>query len=109
MTFEAIGDPRIETEYSDEYETVMVIDLQNESGDIGDVWVVAGVPDYLRGTARASGSQRGLMSVRVFGDGVDMWCPGVFRVADADYTTIANAVVAACEQSALKVHRSRFQ
>jgi hypothetical protein len=46
MTYEILGNPRIETEYSDQWETTMVIDLVREDGVAGDVWIVAGVPDY---------------------------------------------------------------
>src|SRR5215831_17137193 len=50
-TYELIGTPRIESEYSDEYETVMVIDLRRSDGETGDVWICAGVPRSDRGTS----------------------------------------------------------
>jgi hypothetical protein len=106
-----ISTPRIESEYSDEYETTMVIDLVREDGAIGDVWIVAGVPDYLRGSSDAARTQAGYTSVRVFGDDVDMWCPESFRVADEDghYQSVAEDVLAACAAVALGVHRQAMR
>lgn len=106
MTFTVIGTPRIESEYSDAWETTMVFDLQREDGETGDVWIIAGVPDYNRGSASASGSQYGYETVRVFGDSVDMWCPESFRIADEDgcYQSVRDAVIAACETAARLTH-----
>jgi hypothetical protein len=105
MNYEVIGTPRIEREYCDEYEAAMVIDLKREDGETGDVWIVAGVPAHLQGTAQAAGHTRGLASVRVFGDSPDMWCPESFRPGDDDYGQVAADVVAACEPAALKTWR----
>ena len=108
-TYTVMSRPRIEPEYSDKYETTMVIDLKRDDGEIGDVWIVAGVPDYNRGSSDAGGTQRGYETVRVFGDCVDMWCPESFRVPDEDgcYQTVCDEIVSACESVALKAHRAQ--
>lgn len=110
MPYELIGTPRIETEYSDEYETVMVCDLKRHDGVIGDVWIVAGVPDYLRGSSNASNTQRGYEQVRIFGDSVDMWCCAPFQTPDEDgrYSTVMYEVIEACEKAAIQTHRERM-
>lgn len=110
MAYELIGQPRIEPEYDDEWETVMVCDLRRDDGATGDVWIVAGVPDHMRGSSEAAGTQRGYERVRVFGDSPDMWCPESFRPGDDDayYGDIVADVVAACEAPALAVHRARM-
>ena len=109
LTYELIGTPRIEAEYSDDYETTMSCDLRRTDGVSGDVWIVAGVPDYLRGTADAARTQRGYETVRVFGGSPDHWCPESFRPADDDYSDVRDGVIAACESTALRVHRDRRQ
>jgi hypothetical protein len=108
MKYELIGTPRRIESDSDEHETVMVIDLRREDGATGDVWIAAGVPDYLRGAAQAAGSQHGLLDVRVFGDAVDMWCPESFQIADEDggYSGVAADIIAACGDAALTAHRA---
>jgi len=105
MTYEVIGTPRIEAEYSDEYETTMVVDLRREDGATGDVWIVAGVPDYQRGSSDAARTQSGYQRVRVFGDCPDHWCPKSFWPTDEDYESLAEEVIAACEKTALQTHR----
>ncbi len=107
MTYEIVGSPKIQAEYCDEYEAAMVIDLKREDGATGDVWVVAGVPGHLQGTAQAAGHTMGLASVRVFGDSPDMWCPESFRPLNEgeSYSRIAADVVEACEGAALKAWR----
>jgi hypothetical protein len=52
MKYEVVGTPRVQDEYSDERETTMVIDPVR-NGQTGDVWVVVGVPGYLRGRSHA--------------------------------------------------------
>jgi hypothetical protein len=79
MTYKLIGTPRIEAEYSDRYETTMVVDLRREDGVTGDVWIVAGVPESDRGSSDAARTQEGYLTVRVFGDSPDHWCPESFR------------------------------
>lgn len=81
-------------QYCDEWETVMVAELVREDGETGDVWIVAGVPPYQRGTAKAAGHEYGLRSVRVYGDSPDYWCPDSFDPADVD------EMIAAVEESA---------
>lgn len=118
MKYEVVGAPRIESEYCDAWESVMVIDLQREDGETGDVWIVAGIPEYQRGTALASSgcesiaasAYPGMMTVSVFGDSVDTWCPDSFKVRDEDgyYQTVRDDVIAACERSALTAHRQRL-
>jgi hypothetical protein len=101
MTYELIGEPRIGAQYSDEWETTMVADLRREDGETGNIWIVAGVPAYLQGTARAAGHTSGLERVRVFGDSPDMWCPDSFDHEDSD------AMLDAVEDAALRRHRER--
>lgn len=100
-TFTVIGQPRIKREYSDEWETTMVIDVRRNDGVEGDVWIVAGVPDYLQGTAAACGSEQGLLDVRVFGDSPDCWCPASLDPADMD------AILEAVSAVALATHKAR--
>lgn len=111
MTYELIGQPRIESEYSDEWETTMACDVRRDDGVTGDVWIVAGVPDYLRGSSEAAHTQRGYERVRVFGDSPEHWCPDVFVKPDwADIDVIATVhddVLAALESAALAAHRER--
>jgi hypothetical protein len=107
MNYELIGAPRIEAEYSDEWETVMVCDLKREDGQTGDVWIVAGVPDYQRGSSEAARTQHGYETVRVFGDSPDHWCPESFRPADGEYPEVAADIVTSIEDQALATHRER--
>jgi len=106
LSFELVGTPRIEAEYSDQYETVMVCDLKRSDGETGDVWIVAGVPACHVGSANACGSQVGFLNVRVFGDSVDMWCPESLRVAaeDGRYDTVRESVVEAVRKVAIQTH-----
>jgi hypothetical protein len=97
-----IGRPRVQPEYCDEWETVMVIDLRRDDGEEGDVWIVAGVPDYRRGSSAAAGTQDGYQTVRVFGNSPDTWCPDNFD-ADDDL-----AILDACMAAALRAHRERL-
>lgn len=110
MTYELIGTPRIENEYCDEYETTMVIDLMREDGVTGDVWIIAGVPDYNQDSAKAAATDRGYETVRVYGDCVDVWCPKSFRIADevGSYRSVIDGVVASCQSAAIKAHRERM-
>jgi hypothetical protein len=108
MTYQLIGRPRIEASYSDRYETVMVCDLRRSDGAIGDdVWIVAGVPESDRGSSDAAGTERGYLTVRVFGNSPDHWCPESFRPDDAEsYQEIAAGVVEAVRTAALATHRA---
>ena len=101
MTYALIGTPRIESEYSDEYETTMVCDVRRGDGVTGDVWIVAGVPDYQRGSSDAARTQYGYERVRVFGDSPDSWCPASLDADDAD------DIIATCESVAIATHRAR--
>ena len=85
----------VEDQYCDQWETVMVAELVREEGETGDVWIVAGVPPYQRGIAKAAGHEHGLRSVRVYGDSPDCWCPESFDPADVD------EMIAAVEEAAL--------
>ena len=102
MTYELTGTPRIESEYSDQWETTMVCDVIREDLVRGDVWIVAGVPDYHRGSSEAARTQRGFRTVRVFGDSPDMWCPASLDYQDAD------EIIASVENAALATHRARI-
>lgn len=109
MTYELIGSPYIENAYCDAWETTMVCDLRRSDGETGDVWIVAGVPDYLRGTSNAARTQYGYEQVRVFGDSPDHWCPASFCPMDGDYAEVIAGVVTACQSAALAAHRARMQ
>lgn len=106
MTYELIGSPRIEPEYCDQWETTMVCDVRREDGVIGDVWIVAGVPDYQRGSSEAARTQRGYETVRVSGTSPDHWCPPTFQ--DADLEGVSQGVIEACMSVALAMHRTRM-
>jgi hypothetical protein len=113
MKYEVIGQPRIESEYSDQYQTVMVIDLKREDGVTGDVWIIAGVPDSQQGSSDAARTQYGYQEVWVFGDSVDMWCPECFQVPDADgsgcYYDVMSDIIEACCKAALTAHREAYR
>ena len=104
----------IEAEYSDRWETVITVDLPETDTypEITGIWLVAGVPDYLRGTAQAAGSNRGLEQVRVYGDSPAMWCPdlllNLFATDPCPLRAAAAAVISACEDAALTLHRERL-
>lgn len=106
--YTVLGTPRVEAEYSDDYETVMVIDIRRDDGETGDVWIVAGVRDYNRASSDAARTQYGYQSVRVFGDSIDTWCAASLQEADEDggYSTLAEEIVSACVPSALLTHRN---
>jgi hypothetical protein len=107
MTYELIGTPAVQDEYSDEYETVMTVDVRRSDGEDGpEVWIVAGVPDHLQGTAKAAGHQTGLMSVRVFGDNPACWCPDSLRPEDGNYRAVADAIIEAVHDVAIATHRA---
>lgn len=107
-TYRAYGRPSIETEYYDDYETVMVVSVERSDGVTGDMWVVAGVPDYLQSQVVHCG-QRGLASVRVFGDNVHMWCPDALLDPDEDgrYSELAKTIADTAREMALKAHFAR--
>lgn len=111
MTYELIGSPSIETQYSDEWETTMVCTVQREDGVEGDVWIVAGVPDCQRGSSEAARTQVGYCTVRVFGDYIDTWCPDSLRVKDEDgsYATLCDEILSAVAPDALPIHRDRVR
>ena len=90
---------RVEPEYSDEYETVCVIDLKRNDGETGDVWIVAGVRPQDRGTVQACGTQAGFRRAWLYGDSRDCWCPASFANDDAD------AILEACQAAAIKAPR----
>ena len=104
MTYELLGKPFVESEYSDEWETVMVCNVRRSDGVEGDVWIVAGVRDYQRGSSTAAGTQAGYQGVRVFGDSPSHWCPDSLRPEDGDYSSVADAIVEAVSEAALGVH-----
>jgi hypothetical protein len=108
MSYKLIGKPTIESECSDKYETTMFFELLREDGQSGDVWIVAGVPDYLRGSSDAARTQSGYLRVRVYGDCADAWCPESFRPADGNYMQVMADVVLACESAALAAHDTRL-
>lgn len=102
----------IEPAYCDEWETVITVDIAETDNhpEICDVWIVAGVPDYLRGTAQAAAPNAGLESVWVFGDSPDMWCPDALRdLFGGDYGLAAGAIETACQDAAVELHRDRMR
>lgn len=107
MTFEIVSKPHVEAEYCDQWETTMIITLEREDGVSGDVWIVAGVPDYQRGSSEASGHQWGFEDAWVFGDHIDMWCSEPLKISDADgtYSDLHEAVLGAVRKVAIATHR----
>lgn len=105
--FTLLGSPRIEPEYSDQWETTMVCDVRRSDGTEGDVWIVAGVPDYQRGSSAAARTQRGYETVRMFGDSADTWCPRSLMAEDMD--TVISGVIEAVEPAALNAHREQMR
>lgn len=102
MTYTMIGTPRIQAELSNQWETTMTIDLRREDGVVGDVWIVAGVPDYHRGSAEAARTQSGYQTVRVFGDTPDTWCPV------PNWREVMAEIVEACYPVAMAAHQARM-
>jgi hypothetical protein len=101
-TYELIGAPRIEREYTtDEYETVMVCDVRRSDGETGDVWICAGIRPQDVGTVKNCGHQTGFLHAWVFGDSPDMWCPASFSYDDAE------AILDAVREAAIQTHRDR--
>jgi len=96
--YELIGYPRVESDYSDEWESCVVCVVRRHDGVIGDVWLVAGVPAHLQGSSAAARTQRGYRRVRTFGNHPSMWCPSCF---DAEH---AEEIMAACSTAALAAH-----
>ena len=126
MTYELIGTPIIQSDYCDDWETVMTIDVQRSDGETGeDVWIVAGVPDYQRGTAlaicrdvRDAASLPNMVDVRVFGDSPDMWCPDNLRsdVSDDDLAPwqqrlrlVADGIITCARGAAIAAHLDRVE
>jgi len=101
--FELLGRPRVESGYSDEWETVMICDIRRDDGVIADVWIVAGVPTSKRGSSAAAGRQRGYCDVRMFGDSAGHWCSPCFDADDAD------DIITACRTAALAAHLEATQ
>jgi hypothetical protein len=107
QTYEVIGQPQIQQEYcTDEFQTVMVIDLKREDGETGDVWIIAGVPDHMQGSSQAARTQSGYQDVWVFGDSLDSWCPESFRAGAADDMRV---ILDVCRKSAIAAHKERYQ
>lgn len=88
----------IERDYSDDWQVTCRVDLERD-GISGEIWVVAGVPESLRGTAVAARTTRGLAECWRFGDSPDCWCPPQFRADDYD------ALLEAATPAALQVWR----
>ena len=115
MTYKLIGSPCIQSEYSDKWETTMICDVRREDGVLGDVWIVAGVPDYHQGSSRAAGHQQGFERVRVFGQSPAEWLSDSLMPSDEDDLSdaeneaadtledISSEILAAVESAALAV------
>lgn len=69
-------------DYPSEWSGAVIVTLRRGDGIEADIYIEAGVPDYLVGTAQASRSSYGLEQVWLFGDSRDMWCPKEFRAND---------------------------
>jgi hypothetical protein len=114
MDYTVISTPSVQEAYSDGWETTMTIDMKDEEGNVGrEVWIVAGVPDYLRGESKAAGTQDGYRRVRVFGDRPEHWCPGTFldypAAGDEQMVEeVREAILEAVHGVALKAHRERI-
>lgn len=104
MKYEVIGTPHVETEYSDQWETVMTVTLRRlVDGAIGTgVWIVAGVMDYNRAQSKAAGTQVGYLTVRPFGNSPDAWCPDGF---DSDEM---GDIISDCFSAAIRMHGRRM-
>lgn len=73
-TYEVIGEPRIEPEYSDKWQTAMVFELRRDDGKQDTIWICAGVPGYQRGSSVSAGHRYGFEDVEVFGGSLGEWC-----------------------------------
>jgi hypothetical protein len=94
----------IEREYTDgEHETVLTMDLTRSDGETGDCWIVAGVPDWQRGSSDAAGHQRGFLDVWAFGDSLDSWLSPNFHGDDVP------AIIAGVRDAALTTHQERLR
>ena len=73
-TYEIIGEPEVQREYSDQWQTTMVFELRRDDGKQDTIWVTAGVADWQRGSSQAAGHRFGFEDVDVFGGSLDEWC-----------------------------------
>ena len=105
MTYTVASEPKIQSEYSDNYETVLTINVRRD-GVTGEVWICAGVPEYLRGSSDAARSQDGYTDVWAFGDSVDTWLDPTLQVSDEDgsYQTVQDEILAAVKSAAMDAH-----
>lgn len=99
-----------ETEYCDEWQTCVSMDLERISDSAtGNVWLLAGVPPYLQGTSRKEGYQEGFVYVIVpdFGSW-DAWC-SFERPEDEDECGImVHEILSSCEDAALREHWAAY-
>lgn len=72
----------VEPDHVGEYSGAVVVDLRRDDGVEGDIWVAAGVPDHLVGTAKASGHTYRMKDVWAWGATHDDWCPSQFDYRD---------------------------
>ncbi len=89
-------------DYKDDSEITVVVTLRRDDGVEADVWVAAGIPEYLRGEVDTLthggtfGTTSGYEQTWMPGDSLDCWCPGefaddhdtVFAVASAQAMTL---------------------
>ena len=106
MTYTVASEPKIQSEYSDNYETVLTINVRRADGVTGEVWICAGVPEYLRGSSDTARSQDGYTDVWAFGDSVDTWLDLTLQVSDEDgsYQTVQDEILAAVKSAAMDAH-----
>jgi len=85
MTTLRAGEAHVETEYhSDTWSAIVSVAVYDGDEYLGDVWVRAGVPDYLEGTARAAGHTAGMEGVQPYGGQRDHWCPDALQHLEPD-------------------------
>ncbi len=95
---------KIETAYTDDaYETVLTMDLTRSDGEKGDCWVVAGVPQWQRGSSDAAGHQTGFLDAWAFGDSLETWLSPNFHGDDTD------AIIAGVRKAAIAAHVDRLR
>jgi hypothetical protein len=90
--------------YTTDMYTVMTATVQRDDGIIGDVQIVAGVPDYMRGEARAAGTQQGYMDVWAYGDCPEHWCSDSLAPPDGDYEEVLDGILSAVWEDAIRAH-----
>jgi hypothetical protein len=109
MAYEVISTPTIHPDGSDEWETLVSLKVRRDDGVEAEVWLSAGVPEWQRGTAKASGSRREFETVYTpdLGGGWDSWCGFERPESEGEAYDMIEEIREAARKVALKCHRQQ--